>query len=187
MNQKNLSSNTQINWNQIPNSKIYFASDCGKIGSKYKRGARNKLFDNITEVKQSNGTNGYKIVHLYENGKRKTCMVHRLIARTFLGESDLFVNHKDLNKTNNSISNLEYLTAKENYNHAMKLGVMKKPPRNSHRLRKLSKEQIFKILSDSSVGCDRLGRIYNIQPSTIIKIRAGKSYKDWYDEYQSSI
>lgn len=44
---------------------------------------------------------------------RKTINVHRVIAMTFLGESDLTVNHIDGNKAKNAISNLEYMSRQE--------------------------------------------------------------------------
>jgi hypothetical protein len=175
-----------INWKQIPNSNIYYASECGKIGSKYIKGTRSKFGDEIFELKFHTNRGGYFGVHLYEHGKRKTVAVHQLIAETFLGPCEnRYVNHKDLNRQNNNISNLEYVTPKENYWHSRKLGNFSLPPRNSH-MRKLNKEQVFEILS-SKFGCDILGRQYNIQPSTIVKIRSGKSYSDWYNEFHSKV
>lgn len=63
---------------------------------------------------------GYYTVALYFNKKPKTKTVHRLVASTFLGISDLQVNHKDGNKLNNHISNLEYVTNRENQIHRRK-------------------------------------------------------------------
>lgn len=53
-----------------------------------------------------------------KNIKRKKILVHRLIAKAFLGDSELEVNHKDRNGLNNNINNLEYLTSSENIQHA---------------------------------------------------------------------
>lgn len=52
------------------------------------------------------------------DGTRKTYQVHRLVARAFLGESDLQVNHKNKKKDDNRVENLEYVTASENMRHA---------------------------------------------------------------------
>jgi len=46
--------------------------------------------------------------------------VHRLVAIAFYWEDKRTVNHKDWNKENNNISNLEYLTMSENVKHAFK-------------------------------------------------------------------
>lgn len=58
-----------------------------------------------------------KFVHLWVNGKDNCRQVHRLVAEHFIGYSDLPVNHKDRNRLNNHVSNLEYVTSRENTNH----------------------------------------------------------------------
>lgn len=66
-------------------------------------------------IRQSTGR-GYKKVSLYKDGQRKTFFVHRLVAKAFLSNpEDLpMVNHKDFNKANNNVSNLEFVTARGN-------------------------------------------------------------------------
>lgn len=68
---------------------------------------------------------GYKTVNLCVNNKRKTISIHRIVAFTFLNKTEeevkrfkLTVNHKDGNKLNNDISNLEWCTSQENLKHA---------------------------------------------------------------------
>ena len=68
-------------------------------------------------LKQYLGNNGYLRIGLTNNnGKRNTYYVHRLIAETFLekNENQLVVNHKDEDKTNNNVENLEWITKKDN-------------------------------------------------------------------------
>lgn len=63
---------------------------------------------------------GYVCVYLYINGKKKGCQLHRLILSTFdpIGYFDgAQVNHIDEIKTNNKISNLEWVSCKDNINH----------------------------------------------------------------------
>ena len=55
----------------------------------------------------------------------KRWSVHRIIALTFIWHSNLFVNHIDWIKTNNDISNLEYVTHSENMLHALRTWLMK--------------------------------------------------------------
>lgn len=59
-------------------------------------------------------TNGYKCITL----DRTTCLLHRLVALTYIPTSDtsLIVNHKDCNKMNNHVDNLEWITQRENCN-----------------------------------------------------------------------
>ena len=56
---------------------------------------------------------GWYDCKIWFNGIRKTINIHRVIAMTFLGESELTVNHIDGNKSNNAIENLEYMTLSE--------------------------------------------------------------------------
>lgn len=71
---------------------------------------------------------GYVTVILSKEHKPKLHYVHRLVAIAFIPNKDNKpeVNHKDLNKKNNKISNLEWVTKKENAEHASLNGVYKK-------------------------------------------------------------
>ena len=104
----------------------YQVSNFGRILSlNYRNTGRAEL---MTPV--DNG-HGYLIVNLSKNGEDKTCLVHRLIAETFLPnpENKPEVNHIDEDKTNNFVflnkdgsvdkkkSNLEWKSPKENSNH----------------------------------------------------------------------
>ena len=63
---------------------------------------------------------GYPIVTLGKNGSRYHVKIHRLVAKAFIPNPDNLpeVNHKDGNKTNNNISNLEWMTQLDNIKHA---------------------------------------------------------------------
>lgn len=68
------------------------------------------------------------MVNLYENKKRSKKLVHRLVAQEFLENptEKEQVNHIDGNKSNNYLSNLEWVTRSENVKHAYLIG-LKKP------------------------------------------------------------
>lgn len=70
-------------------------------------------------LKQQISIHGYKVVLLTIAGKKKLCKVHRLVAQTFIDNPNnlLFVNHKDEDKTNNHVNNLEWCTVKYNINY----------------------------------------------------------------------
>ena len=71
------------------------------------------------QLKQSMHTNGYKTVYLTKDGKTKTLFVHRLVAEAFIPNVDNLpmVNHKDEDKTNNFVENLEWCTNDYNINY----------------------------------------------------------------------
>ena len=70
---------------------------------------------------------GYYIINLHKNNIMKTYKVHRLVGENFIEnkENKPYINHKDGNKLNNNILNLEWCTAKENVIHAWKTGLIK--------------------------------------------------------------
>ena len=70
---------------------------------------------------------GYKIVSLNYKGKNYKCKVHRLVALAFIPnpENKPTVNHKDTNKSNNYVDNLEWATYDEQMKHAIKMNLIK--------------------------------------------------------------
>jgi hypothetical protein len=66
---------------------------------------------------------GYLCVHLYLNAKPYVGKIHRLVAEAFIGDrpDNMQINHMDGNKTNNCVSNLEYVSCKENIRHAFRV------------------------------------------------------------------
>lgn len=73
--------------------------------------------------------NGYLRMNLYFNGSSKFMYVHRMVAMAFLGDfsETLEVNHKDENKANNSVDNLEWVTRKANIIYGSRLHKIRKP------------------------------------------------------------
>lgn len=74
-------------------------------------------------LKQLNGMDGYKQVSLCKNGVPKTYLIHRLVSQAFIPNPNNLpcVNHKDENKTNNRVDNLEWCTVKYNINYGTSL------------------------------------------------------------------
>ena len=89
--------------------------------------------------------NGYRFVNLIANGKKKNHLVHRLVAVAFLPNPNNLpvVNHKDGNKLNNKLENLEWCTFQQNSQHAHEVGLIKKQPRKARKAQ-LTKEQLLK-------------------------------------------
>lgn len=68
---------------------------------------------------------GYLHLRLSKHGEARTVVVHRVVARAFLGECPAGheVNHKDGDKQNNRVENLEHVTTKQNHEHAAANGL----------------------------------------------------------------
>lgn len=94
---------------------LYEVSNTGKV-----RSMNYKHTGNVKELKPLNNGRGYLIVQLYKDRKMKSYMVHRLVAKAFLEDWSMWfseINHKDEDKTNNSVDNLEYSDRKYNINY----------------------------------------------------------------------
>lgn len=106
---------------------IYEISNLGRIKS-LKRNNNRCLIDKI--MKQYIGKQGYLQVRLCKNGKSKLHKVHILIANAFIDNPNNLpiINHIDGNKTNNTISNLEWCSYSHNIKHAYDIGLRKKKP-----------------------------------------------------------
>jgi hypothetical protein len=77
-------------------------------------------------LKPCPNTRGYLIVFVAGKWEKQRCnLIHQLVAKTFLPnpESKPQVNHKDGNKLNNSVTNLEWMTHQENIQHAWDTGL----------------------------------------------------------------
>jgi hypothetical protein len=97
----------------------YLIDEQGNVFSKLKK-----------RLLKPHDNNGYKMVFLKgDNGFSKWQYVHRIVANQFITIPDktgeLWVNHKDGNKSNNNVNNLEWTTISENITHAHKKGLRK--------------------------------------------------------------
>lgn len=94
-------------WKTIDGYPSYKVSSYGRVWSD-----KTKRF-----LKPHVNNHGYSQIFLSGTEKKKNWTVHRLMTTAFIGPSTLEVNHKDGDKLNNIISNLEYVTTRENVSH----------------------------------------------------------------------
>lgn len=100
---------------------FYEISNCGRVKSLMEwNGHIHRKKETPTYVTPTDNGHGYLIVGLRKFGKRKNFYVHRLVAEHFLEKKKGkgVVNHIDFNKSNNTVSNLEWCTQKENVHHS---------------------------------------------------------------------
>jgi hypothetical protein len=96
---------------------IYEVSNLGRVKSLQRVIIRSDGRKRTIQEKFKEGTHskGYKRISLIDScGNVKHCYVHRLVMSTFVGYSDLYVDHIDGDKTNNCLENLRYATNSEN-------------------------------------------------------------------------
>lgn len=94
--------------------KFYLVSSWGRVKSLHHRPtAYHKILKPYVD------RDGYLVVGLRNHGKGKTVKIHRLVAQAFIPNPKKYpqVNHKDENKTNNHVENLEWCTNQYNLNY----------------------------------------------------------------------
>lgn len=98
---------------------FYQVSNCGRVRSLTRTFTRSdgkvKTFKEKV-LKQGTNPNGYKYVNLSIKSKAYSARVHRLVAEAFINNPENLpcINHKDENKANNSVENLEWCTFQYN-------------------------------------------------------------------------
>lgn len=143
---------------------IYDVSNYGNVRSVDRidfagRHLKGKLFS--TKAKES-----YITCVLTKCGKHRTFRIHQLVAEAFIPnpEGKPCVNHKDGNKQNNHVENLEWCTHSENNVHAFKTGLQKAK-------RKLDDQAIESILdAKGKVSCTTLAKFHGVSFQLICRI-----------------
>ena len=128
---------------------------------------------------------GYLKVRLQKGEKDATRRVHTLVAEAFIPNPNNFdtVNHKDGDKTNNNVDNLEWADRSQQMIHAYKLG-LKKPIKGSKNSQaKLTDNDVRYIRShykrgSQEFGTVALGKKFGVSHRVIGLIARGLSYKD---------
>lgn len=117
---------------------LYQVSNLGRVKSFYAKNGRLSIQSHILKPKIDKY--GYLKLTLCKDKNYKYVTVHRLVATTFIDnlENKPEVNHKDGNKLNNYVNNLEWVTGLENIHHAFDTGLTKKTPLNNPKSIKVS-------------------------------------------------
>lgn len=116
-------------WVHIPGFEgLYMISNIGRVKSLVRGKVKKEII-----MKTPINKDGYMTVGFWKNSKAHLLKVHRLVAESFLKECYFHgasVNHKDGNKVNNNLENLEWVTPAQNSKHAKELGLYATGPRN---------------------------------------------------------
>ena len=179
-------------WKDVPNFEgSYQVSNMGRVRSvdrvvTFKDGSMRKLKGKVLKSYLNNV--GYELLKLSNDGRGNTKTVHRLVLETFkphVNMNDLQVNHIDGNKSNNHLTNLEWVTARDNILHAHDLGLIKNRGEDSPRA-KLSKADVLEVLQRLDTGemHKDIGLDYGVSRRCITDINTGRRWRAVKEEYE---
>ncbi len=132
------------------------------------------------ELKLHTGNSGYLKITIGKKGKSYNYMVHRLVARYFIGPcpEGHQVNHVDGNKLNNNAGNLKYVTQYENMRHARDLSLLNPVKGENHKFAKLTKNDVETIRCFwGMTKIEILVHLFKVDESTIRYLLRGDTWK----------
>lgn len=152
---------------------------CGNYEISNRGNIRNKNTKHI--LAQYITRNGYCHVAIRDGKKWKGIYIHRAVAETFIPNTDNKpqVNHIDGDKTNNNVSNLEWVTHSENMCHALSMGLASNKDRNiilTYEEAEWIRQHY--IPRDRKYGSRGLGRQFGVSHQMILDIVHNKTYKN---------
>lgn len=159
---------------------LYQVSNLGRVKS-FRRSTKHR-WESEYILKPSLANNGYYQVTLYDNTHKRKFSVHRLVATAFIPNPDNLpmVNHKDENRLNNEVSNLEWCTAR--YNNLYGTALIRSIETNSRPVEQLTQDgRVIASYCSAKVASALLG----IHVDTIQKsCRRGTVGKGFYWRYK---
>ena len=121
---------------------------------------------------------GYEIFNLWDGEKQQTYSMHNMLATLFIPNPNNYksVNHKDGNKLNNDLDNLEWCTQQENNIHAIKTGL--RAVGETRTQAKLNDEEVIEIKAMIEAGFADIdiAPVYGVHNGTISCVRHGKTW-----------
>lgn len=160
---------------------VYQVSNFGRVKSLarpliYKDGRRGQLKEVI--LIGTVASHGYRVISL---GKKNKKLLHRVVAETFIPNeyNRTTINHKDGNKLNNHLDNLEWNTYGENCVHARKIGLNKQHGENTN-LSKFSDQLVGalrKVHAETGFTYTKLAELFGMHRVNVADIIQGKSRK----------
>lgn len=162
-------------WVNIKDFPDYQISNFGRVKSF-------KINKNGIILDQFSDKNGYLIICLYENNNKKIKKIHRLVLESFipiLNLDSFECNHKDGNKKNNLLSNLEWCNRSENMNHAFQTGLQSLIGEKNTQSKLKNNEiiEIKKFLLSSKLKNNEIAKKFKVSPSTISDIKMGRTWQ----------
>lgn len=172
-------------WKDIRDYEDYYQSSTfGRVRSvdRWVKGKNGRLqFIKGKILKQLNHTHGYLSVNLSKCNTSKMFLVHRLVAETFIPNPNnlSMVNHKDENKQNNSVSNLEWCDSKYNCNYGTAIERMTKSLTNNiYTSREVDVYDLDMNFIETLPSLAECARKYNLKKANVIHCCNGGCWDD---------
>jgi NUMOD4 motif/HNH endonuclease len=161
-------------WKRINGYEEYEISNLGRVKS-FKHDRKGKIM-------KPKFSGEYLAVTLCADGQQERKTIHRLVAEHFIpNPSGLpWVNHKDGNKLNNKVTNLEWVTPSENNNHAYKIGLKKGVKGEKHGRSKLNEIDvitIYHLAKSEVIPIKKIANKFGVTFQTVSDIKLEKRWK----------
>lgn len=165
----------QEEWRDIKGYEgLYQVSNLGQVRSldKIDRWGR---FRKSRIIRSRFNNSGYRVINLSKSGTQKTYLVHRLVAESFIPnpENKPEVNHIDEDKLNNAVSNLNWMTNKENCNY----GTRNDRSSTNRNQKEIAKKVDYKKIAKKASECRSI---------PVISIDANGVEKKYKSSYEAS-
>jgi hypothetical protein len=149
--------------------------ECSSFGNfRSVRGGKGTRFHKPIKTWQSD--RGYARIELRVNRKRHKVFAHRLIAKTFFGDSDLTVNHKNGIRHDNRIENLEFLSSGDNTRHAARITGRNQGEKHGRAKLNNADAKAIRIQRESGQRVADIAKQYGVARSTISMLLTGKNW-----------
>lgn len=162
--------------------KYYEVSNLGRVRSLIRMSRVSSANSGVRKMggvirKLSGHKGGYKSVSLTAEGRRKLCIVHRLVLEAFIGKSEnkLFTRHLNGNPADNRLENLKWGSHLENMADRKKHGNY--PTCESHPNASLTNAEALYIYNSNLSG-EELAKKFNVKTSRVSAVRQGVTYKE---------
>ena len=163
-------------WKPVVGYEDYYSiSNTGRVLSVPRKGTKGGIIKPIVDRK------GYLYVNLRKQGTRKIGKVHRIVAKAFIPNPQSLpeVNHKDENKKNNNVSNLEWCTSEYNHNYGTRNARTAKANTNGKHCKPIMatlKDGTIEYYSSAREASDALGVKNGSHITAVVKGKRKTAY-----------
>lgn len=165
-------------WNWIPGYRgSYKVSNLGRVMSVARRSYGRGAVLSTRILRQRIDGWGYLVLFLSKNGKSRPFSVHALVAKAFIKEvnKQKQVNHKNGDKKDNLLSNLEWVTPSENLRHAYSIGLKKPLLGEDNPGTNISNKKAIELFNCPGT-LSFLSKKFGVTKGTAFNIKSGKGF-----------